>query len=266
MKNKIISLFVLISLLLIPCLTNAEYWIYYWVNSNYSKKTLSKFDLMIIQPYNFDLYKNYKGKKICYITVWEFDWDQEELNSLDLQDATVWFNDEWNSFVMDMSNSKWQDYLLNQENKLKNLWCNWLFLDTIWNDWQELWWIEITKKLRQNWENAYIIPNNAHNIKNEIKDYVNGFMFENFWDVNIKDNSEDAKWLLSQMQEYTDIVKWTDKKLFAINYWNPFKNKKWWNKTKELSKKYWFEMIFSNYNLDKIEWYIDLNKSIIKKL
>jgi len=58
MKNKIISLFVLISLLLIPCLTNAEYWIYYWVNSNYSKKTLSKFDLMIIQPYNFDLYKN----------------------------------------------------------------------------------------------------------------------------------------------------------------------------------------------------------------
>jgi len=109
---------------------------------------------------------------------------------------------------MDMSNPKRQDYLVKEELKLKNMWCNWLFLDTIWQDLQEEGWILITKKLRENWKDAYIIPNNAHNIKNEIKDYVDWYMFENFWDKTVKDNSEEAKWLLAKMQEYKNLVAW----------------------------------------------------------
>lgn len=61
------------------------------------------------------------------------------------------------------------------------------------------------KRLRENWEKAYIIPNNAHNIKNDIVNYVDAYMFENFWDKTVRNNSSDARWLLGQMQEYNTL-------------------------------------------------------------
>lgn len=51
------------------------------------------------------------------------------------------------------------------------------------------------------------MPNNAHNIKKDIVNYVDAYMFENFWDKTVKDNSQEAKWLLTQMQEYNTLKK-----------------------------------------------------------
>lgn len=268
MSSKIISLILTWILIASPLITSAEYGIYYWTNASYAKKTIKTFDTIIIQPYNLNLYKNYTGKKICYLTVGEFDWTADELWNLWLSGAVVGFNSDWNSFIMNMSNLKRQDYLIKEELKLKNMWCNGLFLDTIWQDWQETGWIEIVKKIRENWKDAYIIPNNAHFIRNDILNYVNAFMFENFWDMNIKDNSEDAKWLLVQMQEYQNLTKWTNKKLYAISYGNPFvsKNKKWWEKIKNLSIKYWFEQIFTNLHLTNIYWYLNKKTNKINKV
>lgn len=267
MKSKIISLILTWILISSPLIASAEYGIYYWTSQKYANKTVG-FNTMIIQPYNYNLYKNYTGKKICYLSVWEFDWTQSELDSLGLNNAKIWFNSDWNSFIMNMSDSNWQEYLVKEEIKLKNMWCNWLFLDTIWQDWQETWWIEITKKIRENWKDAYIIPNNAHNIRSDILNYVNAFMFENFWELNTKNWSDDAIWLEEQMQEYQKLVKWTNKKLYAISYGNPFvsKNKKWWDKVKNLSIKYWFEQIFTNLHLTNIYWYLNKKTNKINKV
>lgn len=264
-KIKIIALTILLSLLTTN-LTFADYWIYYWTNKNYVKKTFSKFDLMIIQPYNFNLFKNYTWKKICYLTVWEFDWSENELNNLGLKEAKVWINTEWNSIIMNMSNLKWQNYLLNKSNELKTMWCDGMFLDTIWNDWQELWWIEIVKKLRSNWKNSIIIPNNPHNIKKEIFDYVDWAMFENFWDYGTKVNSEDGLWYKELSAQYKEefVDKW--KVVYALSYWNPFwtniLRNKWWQEVLNLTNNYWFGLIFSDYNLTKIYGYKKLNKLI----
>lgn len=229
----------------------AQYWIYYWTSKSYAK-TLFNYDVMIIQPYNINLFKDYKGKKVCYLTVGEFDGTESELESLWLKDAVKWFNSEWNSYMMDMSNSKWQDYLISQENNLKTIWCNWVFMDTIWQDWQEDAWVTIAQKIKQNWSDWYIVVNNWHYIKDRIIDYVDAYMFENFWDKTVKAWSEDEKWLQELSSEYQNIAKTYNKRIFALSYWNPATAIKWWKNVKAKASLYWFEIIFSNLNLTKI--------------
>lgn len=251
---KIVTISLLINFLL-QIITFADYGIYYGTNKNYAQKTFSKFDMMIIQPYNFDLYKNYTGKKICYLTVWEFDWTQTEFDNLGLSESKIWVNNEWNSIIIDMSNKKWQEYVLQKSNDLKKMWCDGMFLDTIWNDWQEKGAIEIVKKLRKNWQKSIIIPNNPHNIKKDIVDYVDGAMFENFWDYGTNEKSSEWIWYKNVSEEYNKlyISKW--KPIYVLSYWNPYKNAKmkiWWEKVLTLAKNYEFQVIFTDYDLTKI--------------
>ena len=56
----------------------AYYGIYYGTDQKMANATYG-FNIMIIEPYNFNLYKNYTGKKICYISVGEFDGTSDEL-------------------------------------------------------------------------------------------------------------------------------------------------------------------------------------------
>lgn len=262
---KIVSITLILSLLSLN-ISFAEYWIYYWTSSTYAKKTYTPFDIMIIQPYNINLYKSYTWKKVCYLSVWEFDGTLDELNTLWLSEAKVWVNSEWNSIIMDMSNLKWQNYLLKKSNELKQMWCNWMFLDTIWNDWQEAWAIQIVKNLKTNWKEAFIIPNNPHYIKNEIFDYIDWAMFENYWDYWTKATSEDGLWYKELSAQYKEefVDKW--KVVYALSYWNPFwtniLRNKWWQEVLNLTNNYWFGLIFSDYNLTKIYGYKKLNKLI----
>lgn len=248
-KNKIItSIIILLSLWISSAF--ASYWIYYWTNKTYAK-TIFWYDLMILQPYNFNLFKDYKGKKICYITVWEFDGTKEEMDNLWLTSAMKWYNSERNSYFMDMSSTVWQNYLLKKEAELKNMKCSWIFLDTIWQEWQKKWWIAIVKKLKENWKDAYIVVNNWHEIKNEIVNYVDAYMFENFWDKTVKLWSEDAKWLDALSVEYQALAKKYNKRIFALSYWVPWTSK-WWTSIKTKAKKYWFELIFTNNIINKM--------------
>ena len=264
--RKYLSLLLIGAITLSPSITSAKYGIYYATNATYAKRTAQNFDMMIIQPYNYHLYANYTGKKICYLTVGEFDGTATELTRLWLDGAKIGRNTAWNSFLMNMSSPLWQDYLLKEERKLKAMGCHGLFLDTIWQDGQEAGWIAITKKLRENWKEAYIMPNNAHNIKKDIVNYVDAYMFENFWDKTVKDNSQEAKWLLTQMQEYNTLKKVSGKWLLAISYGNPFISKIWGEKTKKLAIKYGFEEIYTNEDITTIHGYLDNTAGSLSKL
>lgn len=255
MKIVFKIIFLIICFFSITNLSNWNYWIYYWTNLKYAKTLYSKYDLLIIQDYNFELFKEYLWKKICYISVWEFDWLWSELTTLWLSWAVIWYNKEWNSYKMNMWDLNWIDYLLKKENHLKELWCNGLFLDTIWQDNFEKESINITKILKQNWQDSYIIVNNAHNIKNEILSYIDWYMFENFFDFWIKSWSEEYAWYLEQSKEYYELSKNYNKKIYTLIYWNPeinTKRKNWSNYIKNVCKKYNFDFIFSNYSLNKI--------------
>lgn len=263
---KLLKIFICILLFVLwTDISSAYYWIYYWTNKNYNLSINKNFDYMIVQPYNLDLYNEYKWKKICYLSVWEFDWSDEELTNLWLEDSKIWINEEWWSIIIDMNNQKWLKYIIKKEKELKKLWCNWLFLDTIWNDWQEKWWIKIVKTLRKNWDNAYIIVNNPHNIKLEIANYIDWVMFENFWDIWTKQNTTDSEWYLNLSKEYKEIYVENGKIVLALSYWDPsLKNKNsWWKEVLNLTNTYWFELIFSNYDLTKIYAY-KKDKKILK--
>ena len=165
-----------------------------------------------------------------------------------------------------MSNVTWQKYLLASAQKLKSMGCNGLFLDTIWQDGQETGGVAIVRSLRAQWPTAYIIPNNAHNIKKQIVGSVDGYMFENFWEQSVKVGSADANWLTAQMQEYQTLSQTYNKRLFAIVYGDPFTNKTWSNTTKNLALKYGFGMIYANTALSAIYGYLDRATQIVKKL
>ncbi len=260
--NKLIFSFSVFFIL--TWISSANYSIYYGANKNYAIKTFTSSDMMIIQPYNFNLYKNYTWKKVCYLSVWEFAGTASWITNLWLDEAVVWTNPNWNSIIMDMWNLKWQNYLVWEEIKLKNMWCNWLFLDTISNDSQKSGAIEIVKKMRANWKDSYIVPNNAHNIKNDINDLVDGYMFEDLWSFWTKVWSADAIWYEQLSSEYAKLVAgW--KKVYALSYNDPFVNTnkiKWWNQVLALANKYNFELVFWNSDLSKIFAYKSGNKLV----
>lgn len=95
---------------------------------------------------------------------------------------------------------------------------------------------------------------------------MDAYIFENFWDKTIKDNSDDAKWLLAQMQEYNTLKKTMGKRLLAINYGNPFVSKVWGEKTKNLAIKYGFEEIYTNVNLTTIYGYLNTKTGLLNAL
>ena len=113
--------------------TFAEYGIYYGTSQKVANTTF-RFETMIIQPYNLSLYKEYTGKKVCYLSVGEFDGTSEELSNLNLSTAVIGYNSEWGSYIMNVSDPKWQTYLIQEEQELRTLGCHGLFLDTLWQD------------------------------------------------------------------------------------------------------------------------------------
>lgn len=165
-----------------------------------------------------------------------------------------------------MSSVAWQQYLLTSAQKIRFLGCDGLFLDTIWQTGQETGAIAIVRALRAQWSSAYIISNNAHNIKNQIIASVDGYTFENFWATTIKTGSADANWLTAQMQEYQILSQMYNKRLFGIVYGDPFINKAWSNTTKNLALKYGFGMIYTNTSLSILYGYLDRATQTIKKL
>lgn len=83
---------------------------------------------------------------------------------------------------MDMGSASWTGYLVKREADLKTKGCAGLFLDTVWQGGYENQGVALVKTLRSNWKAANIVVNNAHDIKYRVKDDVDGYMFENFWD------------------------------------------------------------------------------------
>lgn len=181
MKTARILFVALFTALVSVSVANADYGIYYGTSASYAAKTF-KFSPVIVQSYNLALYAKYPGQKICYLSVGEFDGTSAELGSLGLSGAVVGFNADWNSHVMDMGSSAWVSYVLSEEAKLKSAGCSGVFLDTLWQSGQEDSAVALVAAIRSNWPSAFVIANNAHDFKYRVKDYVDGYMFENFWD------------------------------------------------------------------------------------
>ena len=263
-SNRIFFVFAAFFALIAASPAYADYGIYYGTSQTYANKTF-KLSPVIVQPYNFPLYAKYSGPKICYLSVGEFDGSSAELGSLGLSGAAVGFNPDWNSYVMDMGAASWTGYLVKQEASLKSKGCTGLFLDTVWQSGYENQAVALVKTLRSNWKTAFIVVNNAHDIKYRIMDDVDAFMFENFWDRGTVASSSDGQWYLAQMAEYADLKKNFGKKLYALSYGNPFTYASWAKTVKSYAGAYGFDLVFANSNLTTMTGYLDSKTNGILK-
>lgn len=80
--------------------------------------------------------------------------------------------------------------------------------------------VAMVKRLRENWSEGYFIANNPHAFKNEIRDFVEGYMFENFFDKTA--TVSDKTWLRTQSEEYKVLRDLYGKRIFALSYGDPF--------------------------------------------
>lgn len=243
---------------------SADYGIYYGTSQTYANKTF-KLSPVIVQPYNLALYAKYSGPKICYLSAGEFDGTSAELGALGLSGAVTGFNADWNSYVMDMGNPAWLGHVLSEESKLKSAGCSGVFLDTLWQSGQEDSAVALVAAVRSNWPSAFVAVNSAHDFKYRVKDFVDAYMFENFWTSGTKASSMDGQWYLAQFAEYSDLKKVYGKKLYALSYGNPFVKTAWAKTVKSYANAYGFDLLFANSNLTTIYGYLDSRTNSILK-
>ncbi|MFB0965102.1 MAG: hypothetical protein QMC36_05455, partial [Patescibacteria group bacterium] len=140
-----------------------------------------------------------------------------------------------------------------------------VFLDTLWQSGQEDSAVALVAAVRSNWPSAFVAVNNAHDFKYRVKDMVDAYMFENFWDSGTKASSMDGQWYLAQFAEYAELKKAYGKKLYALSYGNPFVQTAWAKIVKSYANAYGFDLLFANSNLTTVTGYLDSKTNSILK-
>ena len=162
-----------------------NFWIYYG-SDNIEK--LSKYDLVIIEPYNYnkeDLKKlkslNPNIKVIAYLSIGEVSKDRPYFK--DCQKIIVGKNQNWNSQYVNVSSPIWQKIILDEVKKFKDMGFDGVFLDTVdsaiyTNQKNEV--IDSIKKIREENPNIIIIQNRGFEVIDKTAPYMDGFLFEDF--------------------------------------------------------------------------------------
>ena len=187
-----------------------NFWVYY--GSNNIEK-LSKYDLVIIEPYNYkkdDIQKlkslNPNIKVIAYLSIGEVSKSRPYYN--DVKDISIGKNQNWGSYYINIKSPKWHNILLNEITKFKNMGFDGVFLDTVdsaiySNQNDET--ILLIKEIREKNPNLIIIQNRGFEIVDKTAPYINGVLFEDFtttYDFKHKKahfwENNDLKWVNNQ--------------------------------------------------------------------
>jgi uncharacterized protein (TIGR01370 family) len=162
-----------------------NFWVYY--GSNNIEK-LSKYDLVIIEPYNYkkeDIQKlkslNPNIKVIAYLSIGEVDKDRNYFK--ECQKIIIGKDQNWNSYYVNVSSPIWQKIILDEVKKFKDMGFDGVFLDTVdsaiyTNQKKEV--IELIKKIRKENPNIIIIQNRGFEVVDKTSPYIDGVLFEDF--------------------------------------------------------------------------------------
>ncbi|CAB3287733.1 conserved exported protein of unknown function [Methanocaldococcus lauensis] len=239
-----------------------NFWIYY--GSNNIEK-LSKYDLVIIEPYNYkkeDIQKlkslNPNIKVIAYLSIGEVSKDRPYFK--DCQKIIVGKNQNWNSYYVNVSSPIWQNIILNEVKKFKDMGFDGIFLDTVdsaiyTNQKNEV--IELIKKIRKENPDIIIIQNRGFEIVNETAPYIDGILFEDFttgYDFKNKIayywKGSDLNWINAQSEKLKNLKEKYGIVILTLDYVN---NNEMTKKCIEHAKEYGFiPMTTNDINLNSI--------------
>ncbi|WP_017981097.1 endo alpha-1,4 polygalactosaminidase [Methanocaldococcus villosus] len=226
-----------------------NFWVYYG-SDNIEK--LSKYDLVIIEPYNYkkeDIQKlkllNPNIKVIAYLSIGEVSKDRPYFK--ECQKIIIGKNQNWNSYYINISSPIWQKIILNEVKKFKNMGFDGVFLDTVdsaiyTNQKNEV--IELIKKIREENPDIIIIQNRGFEIIEKTAPYIDGVLFEDFtthYDFKNKKayywEGSDLNWINAQSERLKNLKEKYHLVILTLDYVNDIEMTK---KCIEHAKKYNF--------------------------
>ncbi|MFT0213308.1 bifunctional glycoside hydrolase 114/ polysaccharide deacetylase family protein [Pseudomonas sp. F1_0610] len=111
--------------------------IVFWYADNPPLSELSQFDWLVLESAHFDapareFLRSQKSSLFAYLSVGEFDGNRKDLANAGLSKSTAnQKNHAWDSHVMNLADTKWQDYLVKRAKALHADGYDGLFLDTL---------------------------------------------------------------------------------------------------------------------------------------
>ena len=194
-----------------------SFWVYY--GSNHVEE-LSKYDLVIIEPYNYNKedIKRLKSinpdiKIIAYLSIGEVDKNRDYFK--DCQSIIIGKNPNWDSYYVDVSSSVWKDIILREVDKFINMGFDGIFLDTIdsaihTNQKEDV--IRLIKDIRERYLNIIIIQNRGFEVVDKTAPYIDGVLFEDFstyYDFKEKKakfwKGNDLEWINTQAEKLKQL-------------------------------------------------------------
>ena len=163
----------------------SNYWIYYGSDCI---DELSKYDPVIIEPYNYnkeDIERlkalNPNIKVIAYLSVGEVNPSRPYFD--ECQDIIIGKNPYWDSYYVNVSSPLWEGIMINETKKFLSMGFDGVFLDTIdsaiYNN-QSNGVTELIKKLREVYPTIIIIQNRGFDMVDKTAPYIDGVLFEDF--------------------------------------------------------------------------------------
>ncbi|EHP87388.1 endo alpha-1,4 polygalactosaminidase [Methanotorris formicicus] len=240
-----------------------NFWVYY--GSNNIEK-LSKYDLVIVEPYNYnkeDIQKlkslNPNIKVIAYLSIGEVDKDRPYFK--ECQKIIVGKNQNWKSYYVNVSSPTWQKIMLNEVKKFKDMGFDGVFLDTVdsaiyTNQKNEV--IELVKKIRIENPNIIIIQNRGFEVVDKTAPYIDGFLFEDFTTYYDFENKKayywkgsDLNWINAQSEKLKNLKEKYGIVVLTLDYVNN-DDEMIKNSIKHAEKYGFIPMITNNINLNSI--------------
>ncbi len=160
----------------------------YSEDENYIRNLASHLDLIILQTRFLDLkFDEEISKKTLvagYVSVLEFDGEKSDLEKYGLKKAVLGKNGNWGSYIMDINDLNYQNYVLKQVQAVFDTGAQGVFLDTIDDveNYPQLkpGTIKFLKALHEKYPDKFFIMNRGFDVLDSVADDIQGILFEDF--------------------------------------------------------------------------------------
>ena len=197
-----------------------NFWVYY--GSNHVEE-LSKYDLVIIEPYNYNKEEikrlkelNPKIKVIAYLSIGEVDKERDYFE--DCKSIIIGENPNWDSYYVNISSPIWRNIIFNEIDKFIDMGFDGIFLDTVdsaiyTNQKDDV--VELIKDIRKRYPTIIIIQNRGLEVVDKTAPYIDAVLFEDF-STYYDFKEKKAKFWSGNDLKWTDIQAERLKKLNII--------------------------------------------------
>ncbi|MGC8619422.1 MAG: hypothetical protein ACP5LA_02770 [Thermoplasmata archaeon] len=147
---------------------------------------LNKYDLVILQHWAFSKQNltEIKGIKIAYLDLGEYDNSTYPNCTINLTGIIIGYDTQWNQYIVNVSSYKWINYTICRIKYDLSIGFNGIMFDDLdiveQYPWEASGFIHLISLVREDFPNIYIGVNRGFELINNISNYVNFVIYEDF--------------------------------------------------------------------------------------